>query len=281
MWLLKSVIAQGWNTALYKWRVLLPLYVASLLLGAVQIWPLLMIGGEALYNPFLGRLAAGGADNYMSLLLNNPTGVGQLTLAWVMLALLCALLFSLSYNFFSGGILSVYAGTLPFWAGCRRTFLSFTGLGMLLLVLLTLLLPVSLLFGWLFGFWGAIIALLSLLQIVNLIGEYARAVAVIRGRRNPFVLLAMAIGFCSRNAAGVLVLALLGLILHATLVLAAGMFGVVVAGAFLTIVGQQITMLGWLWMKLVRLAWALSYVRGVDMAGHTPEVGYVLRSIAD
>ena len=41
MQIFQIVLVEGWRNALRNWRVILPLYLTSLLLGLVQIWPLL------------------------------------------------------------------------------------------------------------------------------------------------------------------------------------------------------------------------------------------------
>src|SRR5206468_12984238 len=154
---------EGWRKVLRHWGVILPLYLTGLLLALVQTWPLLANRNQALYNPFLGELAAGGSDAYISLFLSGPTRAGQTLGAWVSIALLFGLLFALAYNFYSGGAVSVYAGTRPFWAGCRRTFWAFIGLGALLLVLLALAIILAALFGLALGTGGAAIVALLLI----------------------------------------------------------------------------------------------------------------------
>src|SRR5262245_52448675 len=216
MQLFQIVLVEGWRNALRNWRIILPLYLTSLLLGLVQTWPLLANANRALYQPFLGELAAGGGDAYVDLLLSNPTRGGLVAGAWMGIAVLLALLFGLAYNFYSGGVVSVYAGTRPFWAGCRRTFWAFVGLGALLLVLLAFAVVVAWLCGLALGGGGAAIVALLLFQLINLMGEYARAYAAY-DRRNPFALLGLASGLWMRNLGGVLMLGLVGLLLHAAL----------------------------------------------------------------
>jgi hypothetical protein len=266
MQLFQAVLVEGWRKALRHWGVMLPLYLTGLLLGLVQTWPLLANGNQALYTPFLGELAAGGSDVYISLFLSDPTRAGQILGAWVGIALLFGLLFGLAYNFYSGGAVSVYAGTRPFWSGCRRTFWAFIGLGALLLVLLALAIVVAALFGLALGAGGAVIVALLLIGLINLFGEYARALAA-HDRRNPFALLGMAIGFCVRNLGGVLVLALIGLLLHGALALLYGAVARALGGSVLLVIWQQLAVIGWLWIKLLRLAWAVSYVQAAGTAG--------------
>jgi hypothetical protein len=248
----------GLRRALRHWRGLLPLYLLGLLLGLLQTWPLLAAG--ALYNPFLGDLVGGGSDALVNLFLGSPAAAGA-TGAWLLVALLLAGLFGLGYNFFVGGILSIYTDQRAFWAGCRFTFWSFTALGALLLTLLALAAIIAGLLGIVLGSRVAVVAALLLIQLINVVGEYARVIAVVRERRNPFALLGAAAAFCARHLGGVLTLALLGLLLHTLLTVLYALATDVLAGSLLALLAQQLVVLAWLWVKLLRLAWAASYVQ--------------------
>jgi hypothetical protein len=242
--------------------LLLPLYLAGLLLGLVQTWPLWANGRGTLTNPFLGVLATGGADALVDLFLGRPEAGGQAA-QWVLGTLGLALVFGGAYNFFAGGILEAWTGRRRFWAGCWRFFLPFVALGALLLPLALLAGVLAALAGsFLGGAAGGVVAALALL-LLNAVGEAARALAVARDRRNPFVLLGRAFAFCARHP-GLLLLALAGALLHAAL---AALYAALAAGignALLLIAAQQLAVLGWLWVKLLRLAWALSYVEAAD-----------------
>jgi len=246
----------------FQLRLLVPLYLSSLALGLVQTWPLFG-NGAALRSPFLGRLATGGTDTLPDLFIGSPAAAGSAA-AWSGTLLLLAVIYGLLYNFFGGGILSVWAGTRPFWPGCRRTFWTFTALGTLLLALACVLALTLALLGGFAGFRAQLIVLLVLLQVLNVLGEYARAIAAVHDRRNPFALLGASAGFCVRNAPGVLALALLGVLLHVAL----GASYLAVAGLLgaspLVVLWQQLAALLWVWIKLLRLGWAVSYVRTVD-----------------
>jgi hypothetical protein len=255
---LQYAFAYGLRCALRHWRVLLPLYLLGLLLGLLQTWPLLAAG--ALHNPFLGDLVTGGSDELVNLFLGSPVAAGAAG-GWLLAALLLAALFGLGYNFFVGGILNVYAGRRAFWAGCRFTFWSFAALGALLLALLALAAIIAWLLGIVLGPRVAAAVALLLIQLINVVGEYARAIAVVRERRNPFVLLGAAVAFCAHHLGGVLALALLGLLLHIALAALYVLASETLARSPLALLLQQIVVLAWLWIKLLRLAWAVKYVQ--------------------
>jgi hypothetical protein len=256
----REVLIGGLRQSL-RLRLLWPLYLLGLALGLLQTWPLLIgVANGALLNPFLGYLARGGGDALADLAIGNSSAFGLSAGLWVFAALALVLLYGLAYNFFSGGILHLWAGTRPFWAGCRQTFWTFTGLGVLLVLLALLVLVAAALLGGVLGAGGMLIVAVALLQLINLFGEYARAIAVAHNRHNPFVLLGDAVGFCMRNP-GTLALGLLGLLLHAALLLLVGAALGSLGGTIAAVVVQQVTVLAWLWIKLLRLAWALSYVR--------------------
>jgi hypothetical protein len=262
-----AVFVQGLRATLHHWRALLPLYIVGLLLGVVQTWPLIGAATRgALSSSFVGTLAGGGIEPAIDLFLSDPRSVGGEAGLWALATFVFTLLFGVAYNFFSGGIVNTYLGGLArsFWAACRRTFWSFTGLGLLLVVLALLFVVVGAILGGAVGQRGALIVALILLQLANILGEYARALAVARDRRNPFVLLVQACRFCARYSAGTLALALIGVLLQVVLVLLYRAVAGAIGGSPLAIVWQQLMVLAWLWAKLLRLAWAAAYVRADD-----------------
>ena len=261
----QDVVWNGLRAAVWHWRVLLPLYLAGLLLGLIQTWPLLGVAARgALNNPFLGTLAGGGFDPSLDLLLSNPQATGAAAGSWVLFAVLLTLLYGAVYNFFAGGILNTYLDRREhsFWAACRRMFWSFTGLGMLLMALALAIAVIGALASGAIGQGAALIMAFILLQLANMVGEYARALGVARDRRNPFVLIGQAISFCARHLAGTLALALVGVLLHLALLLIYRVGAGSLGGSPLLVVWQQLVVLAWLWVKLLRLAWAAAYVRG-------------------
>src|SRR6266496_11386 len=207
---------------LQGWRAVLPLYVVGLLLGLLQAWPLLGAAARgALSNPFVGTLADGGIEPAIDLFLSDPGTISAAAGLWALGAFVFTLLFGAAYNFFSGGIVNAYLGgsARSFWPACRRTFWPFTGLGLLLVVLALLIIVVGAALRGALGQRGGLIVALILLQLANMLGEYARALAVARDRRNPFVLLEQAFRFCARHLAGTLALALFGVLMQLVLAL--------------------------------------------------------------
>jgi hypothetical protein len=267
----QQALVDGLRRALRQPRLLLPLYLCGLLLGLVQTWPLLVaLGNGALFNPFLGELASGGGDALANLFLGDPVAPGSAAL-WGLLVLPLTALFSLAYNVFSGGILSVYAGRRSFWAGCRSLCWSFMGLGALLLLLVVLVVAASALLAALFGGRVGLIFALLALQIVGALGEYARAIAVVYDRRNPLVLLSRALAFFSRHLGGVLLFALLGLLIYGGLTLLYTLAaGPLTQFAVALLLWQQLALLAGIWLKLLRLAWAISYVEASERVPTAP-----------
>jgi hypothetical protein len=262
----RGALRGGLRQARQVWLIL-PLYMVGLILGLVQTWPLLIAGNRGgLRNPFLADLAAGGSDAVFDLFIGSAAA-GTQALVWAVAALLLTLLLGLAYTYFSGGMLSVAAGALPFWMGCRRFFWSFLGLGMLLVMLAMLAVSIASLAGiWLGRPNTGLLVGLLLVQALNIVGEYARSIAVVRRRRNPLVLFGAALAFSVRHLGGVLALALLGLLLQGALAaLYIGLENVPLGAGALVV--QQLVVLLWLWVKLLRLTWALSYVAYDDRDG--------------
>jgi hypothetical protein len=257
----REAFRAGWSSARRHWRLALPLYLCSLVLGLVQTWPLLAASANgALFNPLLGEVARDG-DELVPLLLSSPAAAGS-TALWLLAFLPLTALFSVAYNFYSGGILSVYAGARSFREGCRRMFWTFTGMGLILVVLGMFCFSAAAVAGRALGGMGGLIVALLLTQAVNLLGEYGRALAAVRDERNPLVLFGAALRFCLRHPGGVLALGLAGLILHVAL---AGLYslGARLIGSVPALVAwQQLVALAWLWIKLLRLAWAVQIVAG-------------------
>jgi len=240
-------------------RLALPLYLAALLLGLLQAWPAALAGGT---GPLLDDLAAGTNDALVMLFIADPGAVTPVALLWSLLTLGAVLAYAAAYNLFSGGILSAWAGG-AFWPGCRRFFWGFTGLGALLLLLAVLAIGAAILVGMVGGLTAATLTALGLLQLVGLWGEYARAAAVANGRASPLAALGAGARSIIRQPLGVLALAVLGLLLHAAIAAAYGALGGRVGWAAPIL--QQAAVLGWLWVKLLRLGWAAAYTRGGNL----------------
>jgi hypothetical protein len=260
----KDILTDGLSRSV-NLSLWLPLYGVSLLFGLAQTWPLLA-NTDLLTHPQLDYLATGSVDAWVNLLLSSPEAQTQTSATvtiWFLISLLLLTLYNLAYNFFAGGILSVWAGTRSFWAGCRYTFWSFTGLGLLLLLLAS---PVVLLMVIAASFLGSgvLVAGIGLILLVNLLGEYARSIAVARGERNPFKLLSSAFMFSLRHIGGVMSLGVLGTTLHFGMAFLYLAWGPLVSGMVALTLMQQVIVLLWLWAKLLRLAWALSYMQTAE-----------------
>lgn len=243
----------------------LPLYLTGLLIGLIQTWPALFAARSDLPGSLLRRLARGDGDGLVALFVSgDPSDAGNTILVlalWLLATLGLIGLYALAYNLFSGGILSVWAGVRPFLAGCRHSFWSFTGLGALLLICAGLALALAGLAGSFLGVGVGIFIGLVLLQLAGLLGEYARAIIVTGDRRNPALALVRAVGFCARRP-GTLALALAGIVLQSGLAWLSGRTDEL--GLWLSLLLGQIFVLLGVWLKLLRLGWALAYVRAAQ-----------------
>ncbi len=247
--------------------LLLPLYITGLVFGVLQAWPVLVVSGSGVLQALNLPALVTNMDGLVQLFTSVPN-LGVSAVFWVLLALLLTPLYGLFYNLFSGGILSVWAGR-SFWSGCQRMFLTFSGLGVILVGLSLGALSFAGLLTSVVGVqFGALIGLV-LAQLLNLLGEYARAIGVVRDERNPLKLLVEAGRFCVRYP-GALVLGLIGVLLHGALVLLSSTISAPAGGTLLLPLIDQLVVLAWLWVKLLRLAWALNYVRADDTVLDVP-----------
>jgi hypothetical protein len=237
-------------------RLVVPLYLTGLLLGLLQTWPVLGAGSA---GPLLDGLAAGSGDALALLFIADPGAITPLALLWAAGALAAAAAYGLAYNLFSGGILGAWAGA-PFWAGCRRFFLGFTAMGLLLLLMVALALIAAIVIGVAAGVGAALATALVLLQLIGLWGEYGRAAAVATGRANPLLALGAGARALARRPLAALALAALGLLLHLGVAAAYGAVGPRLS--WWAPLAQQAAALAWVWVKLLRLGWASAVVEG-------------------
>lgn len=238
-------------------RLALPLYLAGLLIALVQSWPVLVSAGNGQLRQInIERLLTSG-DALLELFTKQETAAVAGT--WLLLAPLLSMLYGACYNLFSGGILSVWAGTRRFWPGSVHFFWSFTGLGLVLVILALVVTGLGSALVVALGTTAGAVTTFAVLQLLNLVGEYARALGVTRERRNPFALFGGAVTFIVRHPVALL-LGLLGLALHVALVAMylglAPQFG----ASPLAIILNQVLVFVWLWVKLLRLAWARGLV---------------------
>lgn len=257
---LSYAFRQGLQVALRNAQWLVPFYVASLVFGLLQSWPVLAAGSSALNNPLAEQLARGDLDAVVDLFLTRLETFAYVGV-WALVALVLVPVYGLLYNFWSGGIVSITAGRRRFWPGGRRTFWSFTALGLILMLLIGLVAAIGVLFAGLLG-RRSLVLVAVLVALINTLGEYARAVAAVNDRQNPFVLLGQAILFCLRHLPGVLALSLAGIVLHAALFVTYGWAVDQVSGGFVQVALQQFAAFLFIWIKALRLMWATTYMRG-------------------
>ncbi len=256
----QQVLLEGIRQAARPWLAL-PLYLTGLALGLAQAWP---VTGAVGLGPLLEPLALGQDEAIAALLLGAGQDLAPGVATWLLVAALASLAYASAYNFFSGGLLVALTGRAGFWAGCRRYFWSFTGLGGLLVFLALLAVAAAAFVGSFGGLTAGALLALALLQLIGLLGEYARAVAVSRDRRNPLLALGGAGRFIARRLPGVLALAGLGLLLHWAVAAAYGALGG--RAGYLAPLAQQLAALAWVWVKQLRLGWAIQYVNAAAPA---------------
>jgi hypothetical protein len=272
-----------WNRALIlglrnskSLKLMLPLYLAGLLIGLFQLWPLAWLLDQQLSrSPFLDRLVLSELSSFINFVLGSPDQmlVGSIFSIWLLISLFLPIVFGVFYNVLSGGMLSASNGMLPFWAGCLRYFWSFNALGIILLVAALIVMGTATVLANLFNSLNFVILIcgLVLLQLLNLLGEYARAIAIVRQRRNPFVLFGAALVFCARRLPGALVFGSFGLLLNIALAAFYWYGSQAISQPILLIVFQQICLFAWVWIKFLRLLWALFYVQNVEVARNSPQ----------
>jgi hypothetical protein len=100
-----------------------------------------------------------------------------------------------------------------------------------------------------------------LISLVNLLGEYTRAVVVLHEERNAFKSLWLAFQFGTRHLLGVMMLSLAGLVLQGLVLQLYLSLPDTARGTLLGVILQQLVILLLLWLKQLRLSWALSYVQ--------------------
>ncbi len=248
-------------------RSILPLYMCSLLLGLMQSWPILSLtGSTGLNNPFLLELTQGGTKPYTDLFL-GISGSGTVAGLWAFGLLPAGGIFALVYNFVSGGIIGGWLMTeRGFWASSRRFFWSFVGLQFVLAMVALLIIV----FGGstlLSAPTVIIVVGMTLLQLLNTLGEYARAYVVVTDRRNPFVALGAAVSFAVRHLPRFLLLTIAGVALHAALIGLAWLLALSLPPTPLSFVWHQMVLAAAVAVKVVRLSWATAFAQ--DTAVHS------------
>lgn len=247
-------------------RSILPLYMCSLLLGLMQSWPILSLTkSTGLNNPFLLEITRGGTKPYTDLFLGIP-GSGTVAGLWAFGLLPAGGIFALVYNFISGGIISGWLmSDRGFWASSRRFFWSFLGLQFVLAMVALLVIV----FGGstLLSSPTTIIVSITVLQLLNTLGEFARAYVVVMDRRNPFVALGAALSFAVRHLPRFLLLSIAGVALHAVLIGLAWLLALSLPPTPLSFVWHQMVLAAAIAVKLMRLSWATVFAQ--DTAVHS------------
>lgn len=252
-------------------KFVLPLYLASLLIGLIQIWPLAwLLDRELSKSPFLDNLILSDLSGFANFALgsDNPALMGTVFSIWALISICLPLVFGVIYNFLSGGMLSASNGMHSFWAGCWRYFWSFNALGVMLVLAALIIIGLATSLTMMLPTFSALILVVALvlLQLLNLVGEYARAIAVIRQRLNPFVLFGAALAFCARHLPGVLVFGAFGLLLNIALAAFYWYSSQALSQGILLIILQQLCLFAWIWIKFLRLLWALFYVQNGEVS---------------
>jgi hypothetical protein len=255
------MIGTGFQRALERWALALPLSAFLLLVGLAQSWPALALPESLARSPLLERLARNEGDA-LAILTSGPEALTLTALLgiWGIMALGATLATWLAYSFLAGGMLAGLAGA-PFWPSCRRHFWSFAALGLLLGLLLLVLGGAALASSLLVGWQAALALALVVAQLLSLWGEAARACGVASGRYNPFALLGAGAMACLRRWPLALAVGALGLALQLGIgALYAGLAPLLIGSALASILLQQAALLAAQWVKLLRLSWALALV---------------------
>jgi hypothetical protein len=268
--MISAILRAGIRSA-SQWKLLLPFYLAITLVSLMQSWP--VFGNAAPSNPLIESLAANSSDAFADLLASTPAVAPSIGI-WSMLTIVVGWLVGILYAYFAGGIISVWAGSRTLWQGSRHFIASFLVLGLLLTILNMLALLIGSLAAWRFGAWvGAGVALV-LIQLVNVLGEYARAAAITHQRRNPFVLVWHAGRTIVRRAPVAFSLSLVGLALHGAIIMLYTSLATKLGGSPLSIVLEQAVVVLWLWVKILRLGWAWHTTQSAVLgANHLPAGG--------
>ena len=259
MYSIFQAITRGLRSALH-FPTLLPLWISTFILGWLQSWPIWLAGEQLIQRPFLGQLASGGTDMLVDLFLKNDSLSMQAPI-WLSLQIPILIIQHIMYAICAGGMLSVYLANGEFASKSRRFALPFIGLDILLTILLVIIISL--------GAAGVVIAksnvwiipALVMIILLGIIGEYARAIAVVRDRRNPFVIFGQALSFCIHHFAGVALLAIISSIMFVLVLFGYSLIPSIAGLPWLALVLQQMVIFVIVWIKALRLAWAGQYVQ--------------------
>ena len=258
---LGNTITRGLRSALH-FPTLLPLWISTLILGLLQSWPLWLAGEQLLQRPFLGEVASGGPDMLVDLLLKNDALSTQAPI-WLGLQIPVFIIQHIIYAICAGGMLSVYLAKNEFGRGSMRFALPFIGFDMLLTIAIAIVIGLGVAGIALARSNSWFIPSIIIIVVLGIIGEYARAIAVVHERRNPFVIFGQALSFCARHLPGVALLALLSTIALLIVLGISSMLPSIPGAPWIAVIVQQIVILALIWSKALRLACAGHYVQAV------------------
>lgn len=256
-----QAISRGLRSVLHM-RTLLPLWLGTFILGLLQSWPLWLAGERLLQRPFLDKVGDGGFDMLVDFLLKNDQFTAQVPI-WLGLQIPVFIIQHVIYAICAGGMLSVYLAKADFGRGSTRFALPFIGLDIILTLLIILAIIPNVVLPALGqnNFW--FIPSVIIIVLLGIIGEYARASAIVHERRNPFVIFGQALSFCARHLPGVALLALLSTLALLLVLGIATMLPSTPGLTWINVIIQQVIILVLIWIKALRLAWAGHYVQAV------------------
>ena len=267
----------GWSQSFRKWSAWLPLYLVNLALAVLMSLPLYLWLAERLdTRPW--------ADQLLSLYplnLNLPVDLlgafiagtiegANMPAAQLSIPLIVGLLLQgLAYAFLSGGYLEALLGRESYWRGCRRWFIPFAGLTLLLFGISSFFLVVGFAVIILGGVQadsvviGVTIAAFGYLLAYGT-GEYARIAMVADERRNPLYGISRGLGFIFGHIGSVSGLGILLLLIAVVIIIAGNVltFAVPAAAVWLSIIAGQIRAVIDIWYKALRLSTQLALYRG-------------------
>lgn len=264
-----------------KWAAWMPLYLANLVLAVLMTLPLYLWLAERIdVRPWadqvlslfplnmnfavdlLGAFTAGQLEG-------NPIPTAQLAIPVVVGVLLQAV----AYAFFSGGYLESLLGRVSYWQACRRWFLPFIGLALLLFAISLVFVLAAFLIITLGGARDRYIVLGVTLAVFGYLvaygtGEYARIAMVVDEQRNPLYGFRRGIGFAFGHLGSVSGLGIILLLIAVVVIIFGTAISIVVPDTvvWLGIIAEQVRSVIDIWYKSLRLSTQFALYRGKQSA---------------